>query len=52
MAPDEDPREERREKSPVNYFSCAFCNANSPKPFRICESCGEAQPEEEEGEEE
>jgi len=39
-----DEREERdRYRAP--HFSCAFCHADSVKPFKICESCGEAQPE-------
>lgn len=30
---------------PVPWFSCAFCRRTAEKPFRICESCGEEQPD-------
>ena len=32
------------------FFSCAFCSETSEKPFKICESCGSAQPGDEEEE--
>ena len=32
---------ERRRARSDDFFSCAFCHETSPKPFKICESCGE-----------
>ncbi len=43
---------ERREQKRSAFFSCAFCHTESPKPFKICESCGSSQPAPEEKEEE
>lgn len=37
---------------PLPWFSCAFCRNTAEKPFRICESCGESQPDEPEANEE
>ena len=37
-------RDERDRDSRVPHFSCAFCHADRPKPFKICETCGESQP--------
>lgn len=36
-------RDDRRHR-PTDYFSCAFCHEASEKPFKICDSCGTAQP--------
>lgn len=44
-------RDDRRER-PSDYFSCAFCHDTSVKPFKICESCGTAQPDEKKDDEE
>jgi len=33
-----------RDDRPSLFFSCAFCRETSEKPFKICESCGTAQP--------
>ncbi len=43
---------ERREERHSAFFSCAFCHSESPKPFKICETCGSSQPASKEGEEE
>ena len=47
-ARERDDRKDRRS----TFFSCAFCHEKSPKPFKICESCGTNQPAEPESEEE
>jgi hypothetical protein len=41
-------RKDREHDRPASYFSCAFCKTNSPKPFKICETCGQSQPDAEE----
>ena len=38
-----DRNEDRKQRS-SQHFSCAFCHKDSPKPFKICESCGHPQP--------
>jgi hypothetical protein len=43
--------EKREVEDEGKFFSCAFCHSDSPKPFKICESCGSAQPEPESEEE-
>ena len=43
---------ERREERHSAFFSCAFCHSESPKPFKICETCGSSQPASKEDEEE
>ncbi|MHC4471461.1 MAG: hypothetical protein ACYTDY_14010 [Planctomycetota bacterium] len=45
-------QEGRDEEMRPDFFSCAFCHTSSPKPFKICESCGSSQPDPEEKEEE
>jgi len=42
MTSDHD-RDDRKDRA-GDYYSCAFCHQTSRKPFRICESCGTAQP--------
>jgi rRNA maturation endonuclease Nob1 len=37
-------RSPRRERRSRDFYSCAFCHEKSPKPFKICESCGTSQP--------
>ncbi len=44
METSSDNREDRDRYRPP-HFSCAFCQTDSVKPFKICESCGESQPE-------
>ncbi len=46
---DDGADQDREERVP--HFSCAFCKADSPKPFKICETCGESQPQGESEEE-
>jgi hypothetical protein len=38
-------KRDERDEEDSPFFSCAFCSETSEKPFRICESCGSAQPE-------
>jgi hypothetical protein len=49
MSTEEDDRNDAERKNP--FFSCAFCHATSPKPFKVCEVCGHNAPEGEETEE-
>ena len=44
MSTEEDDRNGEEHKNP--YFSCAFCHATSPKPFKVCEVCGQNTPNE------
>jgi len=44
-------RDDRDDRGPP-FFSCAFCRETSEKPFKICESCGTAQPAPKESSEE
>jgi len=34
-------KRKRRRGGNDDFFSCAFCHKSSPKPFKICESCGQ-----------
>ncbi len=51
METSRDDRDKQDREERVPHFSCAFCKADSPKPFKICETCGESQPKGESEEE-